>query len=296
MTGPDPTRIELTDGEARLILAPDVGGGVARLTWRGMEIFRPATARSLTANDALGLGSFPLVPFAGRISEGRFRLAGREVRLPPNLPGETDAIHGQGWRNAWQVAAREQATAALVFDHPAGAWPWDYRAKQTFTLTSNALVQRLSVTNTSLDPMPAGLGVHPYFPRDDETRLRAEVGGVIVSARDPPAPLPPAWDWRGEGLVTEFVDNQFVGWTGAARIVWPRRNLTVAITCDPATPYLVIYAPGGRDHLCVEPVSHRLDAVNRSPGGSDDGMALLEPGQTSSMTVTFTWRALAPLA
>src|SRR5205085_895702 len=145
-----------------------------------MDIFRPATAQSLAATDPLGLGSFPLVPFAGRIAEGQFDFAGRQIRLPPNLAGETDAIHGQGWRNPWQVAGHETSTAALVFDHPAGAWPWDYRAEQTFTLRPNALIQRLSVTNTSREPMPAGLGVHPYFPRDHETRLQAEVTGVVL--------------------------------------------------------------------------------------------------------------------
>src|SRR5439155_3299590 len=128
--------------------------------------------------------------------------------------------------------------AALVFDHPAGGWPWDYRAEPMFDLRPRALIQRLCVTNTSATPMPAGLGVHPYFPRDADTRLQAEVGGVLLSPRDPPAALPAAWDWRRGRPFTGFVDHQFVGWSGAARIAWPKRNLALTIMCEPAMPYL----------------------------------------------------------
>lgn len=285
-------RLDLVHGDAVLTLAPGIGGGVARLTWRGLDILRPATSETLEAGDPLGLGNFPLVPFAGRVADGRFSFEGREIVLPSNLAGETDAIHGQGWRGAWRVAQHDAATALLVFDHAAGDWPWTYRAEQTFALRNNTLVHTVAVTNTSGSLMPAGLGLHPYFPRDSDTRLEADVSGVHLSASDPPAPLPAAWDWRGGRAITQFVDHQFTGWNGAARITWPARDLSVRINCDAARPWLVVYAPTGRDHVCVEPVSHRLDAVNRSPGGAGYGMVVLSPGETTSMAVRFDWNVL----
>jgi aldose 1-epimerase len=216
------------------------------------------------------------------------------VLLPPNLAGERDAIHGQGWRNAWRVGERSPSRARLIFDHGASDWPWDYRAEQTLDLSDRSLVHTLSVTNTSRTPMPAGLGLHPYFPRDRDTRLEADIDGVWLAGDAPPARPPLAWDWRGGRPVTEFVDHQFSGWTGAARLSWPRRGLRVEMTCEPATPYLVVYAPVGENYLCVEPISHRLDAVNRSARNAGRGMAVLEPGKSTSMTVRFAWEAFQP--
>ena len=287
-----PGRLELANGDAVLTLAPETGGGVAGLSWRGVELFRPATRESLESNDPLGLGDFPLVPFAGRLTRGRFVFDGRSVALPPNLDGETDAIHGQGWRAPWRVAEADRTTARLVFDHAASDWPWHYRAEQTFVLEDQTLVHALAVTNSSTRPMPAGLGLHPYFPRDADTRLEAEITGVYLSTEGPAAPLPAEWDWRGGRVITAFVDHQFAGWMGSARITWPSRNLSLSMSCDSVTPYLVVYAPTGRHHVCVEPVSHRLDAVNRSPGGAGEGMVVLAPGQTTRLSVRFAWEDL----
>ena len=288
MTEDAPERVELRTGETTLSLVPALGGGVAAFRWRGQDLLRPATDESLRAADPLGLGAFPLVPFAGRIVGGRFQFDERRVELPANLDGEAAAIHGQGWRRPWRVEACSAASARLAFDHAAGAWPWDYRAEQLFELEDGLLISRLAVTNTSPRPMPAGLGLHPYFPRDADTRLEARVGGVFMTPDGPPAPLPVAWDWRSGPTLTAFVDHQFSGWAGAARVIWPSRGLTATLTAEPATPYLVVFAPTGGDYVCVEPVSHQLDAVNHSPGGADHGMRVLTEGETASLVMRLT--------
>jgi aldose 1-epimerase len=271
-----------------LTLAPAIGGGVASFTFQGRDLFRPASPEALEAGDPLGLGSFPLVPFAGRIAHRCFSFEGHAVTLPPNLGGgERTAIHGQGWRGPWRIADHDQDTARLTFDHAAGDWPWDYTAEQTFALEDAALVQRLAVTNTSPDPMPAGLGLHPYFPRDADTRLRADVSGVFLAPEESHQPIPPAWDWRGGPAITAFVDHQFQGWSGGARISWPSRGLALTLIAEPTTPFLVVYAPAEQHFFCVEPVSHQLNAVNLSPGGAGHGMTILEPGGTVFLTTRF---------
>jgi len=285
MSESQPELVELRAGETTLSLAPAIGGGVAALRWRGHDILRPARTESLRAADPLGLGSFPLTPFAGRITAGRFVFDGRAIELPANLAGEAAAIHGQGWRQPWLVASSSAATARLTFNHAAGAWPWDYRAEQTFALEDGVLIHGLTVTNASERPMPAGLGLHPYFRRDADTRLEAQVGGVFMTPDGPPAPLPAAWDWRRDPPLTAFVDHQFSGWTGTARVSWPSRGLSATLTAQPPTPYLVVFAPAGEDYFCVEPVSHQLDAVNHSPGGADHGMRVLAEGETTSLVM-----------
>ncbi len=166
-------RIRLRDGDLLVELAPAVGGSIARFDAGSDAIFRPAPA---DAASPLDMASFPMVPFVGRIEEGRFDSGGRAVKLPPNFPGRPDdphTIHGFGWLGAWELASCDLRSAHLVFEAPPGPWPWTYRAEQVVALEDGALVQTLSVTHLSAGDMPAGLGAHPYVPRDARTRLRA---------------------------------------------------------------------------------------------------------------------------
>jgi aldose 1-epimerase len=287
MTERTTERVRLGHGDLSVELAPEIGGGVARFTWRGEDILRPAQASALRDRDVLGLSNFPLIPFAGRITKRRFRFEERDIALPPNLHGEAAAIHGQGWRLPWRLDEAGPTNARLSCEHRAGAWPWDYRASQVFALESDTLVHRIEVINLSDRPMPAGLGLHPYFPRDEDTRLTASVNGVRRTVAGPPDVVPAEWDWNTGVAIEAFVDNQFSGWSGHARIDWPLRDLAVTLSTDPARPHLVVYAPIGEAYFCVEPVGHILDAVNLSPGGADHGMIVLAPGEATSLTVRF---------
>ena len=286
--------VELAAGESRLVLAPTVGGGVARYAWRGVDLLRPATTAGLEAGDPLVLGNFPLAPFAGRIARGRFLFEDRRIALTPNLAGEGDAIHGQTWRLPWRLETRSASTARLTVEHAAGEWPWDYAATQDFALGTRDLVHTLTVINRSTRPMPAGLGLHPYFPRRRGTRLWARVSGVFLAPDQPPAPSPTGWDWNDDRRIEKAVDHQFNGWGGLARVTWPDLGLALEMTSD--ARFLVVYAPPGQDYFCVEPVCHQLNAVNLSPGGGAHGMTALAPGESLSICVRFavTELSLAP--
>jgi len=284
-------RVRLQCGAAVLELAPWVGGSVAAFRWRDEDVFRPASAEALEDVDPLRMASYPLIPFAGRITGGAFVFEGRPIALPANLPGESDAIHGQAWRAPWRVAHIAPSQAELTYDHPAGEWPWRYRASQVFTLRDDGLRQVLSVTNQSDRAMPAGLGAHPFFPRGHGVTLKAHVSGVIIDVSKPPAMIPTPWDWRRAPTIEAFVDNQFVGWNGEARVMWPERRACVTMTTSPPAPYLVVYAPEGEAFFCAEPVSHQLDAVNLSPGGAGHGMTILGPGQTTSISIDYALSA-----
>lgn len=292
MTGVAPGLVSLRAGDTTLALAPAIGGAVAAFRWRDIDLFRPAAPTALAVGDVLGMASFPLVPFAGRISLGRFVFDGLAVRLPVNLSGETDAIHGQGWQAPWTLTEQADTAATLRYDHAAGDWPWAYRAEQTFALADGALAHTLSVTNRSERAMPAGLGLHPYFPRRPGLRLAARVDGVFLSPDRAPTPPPEAWNWTAGAALDSFVDHQFTGWDGRAAVTWPGLDLTLALDCQPPARRLVVFAPTGEDYVCVEPVSHQLDAVNRSQGGADHGMTILAPGETLVLSVRFTVAAV----
>ena len=89
------SRLILETKAMKLTLLPDLGGSVGGLTYMAQDILRPFAR---TADESpLQTAGFPLFPFSGRISEGRFAWNGRDVSLAPNFLPEPHAIHGQAW-------------------------------------------------------------------------------------------------------------------------------------------------------------------------------------------------------
>lgn len=267
-------------------LAPAVGGAVAEFRCAGAPVFRPSPAE---LNDAGDAGCFPLVPFSNRVRDGRFSFRRREVRLSPNLPPQKHPLHGQGWRGAWTVESADEAHAALVFEHPPGEWPWAYQARQVFTLDPGGLAIGLEVRNTGEEPMPAGLGLHPYFPADAETVIDAAVTGVwTIDEEIMPVALEPAtgrYDLRDRRINGAGLDNGYEGWSGEA---WLRqRGLAVRISSPEARRFQV-YAPEAGGVVVAEPVTNANAALNQPEARwAELGLQVLEPGGSTAMTARF---------
>tara|TARA_R110002072_G_scaffold242564_21_gene401585 strand:- start:655 stop:1431 length:777 start_codon:yes stop_codon:yes gene_type:complete len=242
--------------------------------------------------DPLASACFPLVPYANRIAGGMFSLGEDTVRLPRHFPPETSSLHGFGWQDKWEILSASTSECALEHRHPGLGpapwlgdptdWPWAYEARQRIRLGPQGCTISLVVTNRSNRVMPAGLGLHPYFRRRPETRLRFAAEGVMLvdEASIPTGTMAPP-DWfgyfaRGSPLPDETVDHCFAGWNGVAVI---EDNLgTIALTARGA-PQLHVYAPVDGSALCLEPVSHVPDALNRTPVS----MTFLPPGCTASL-------------
>jgi aldose 1-epimerase len=291
--------ITLRSGPLGVVLAPAVGGAVARFWSDGIgsavELLRPAPARAIAQRDPWAMACFPLVPWSNRIRLGRFAFGGRTVTLAPNRLPERHAIHGLGFQASWGVVDLDPARAVMEHRHAGGAWPWAYRALQSARLTPTGLELTLAVTNEGDAAMPAGLGWHPYFPRTRETTLTARVGGLWLTdaevlPTDCVAP-PPGQDPR-HGLAVDRValDNAFVGWDGQAVVAWPERRARLRLTAAPPLGTFVVYTPPGQSFFCAEPVSHITDAFNLAAAGqADTGMLTVAPGE--SVHASFT---LAP--
>lgn len=284
--------ILLRHGDYELALAPQAGGSIAAFRFCGQDVMRPATEEAIAARDPLGMASFPLVPYSNRIAHGRFRFGSHEVQLPLNFGDHPHAIHGHGWQVPWSVLNATDLGATLIYDHAADAWPWAYRATQTFVLGNEGLDLLLSVENRAADPMPAGLGIHPYYPKTPAMRLNARLDGwwetdehVMPIAYHGVAPTE---DWSSWLHAERTTDNVFSGWNGRARIFWPDRGLALGMTASDNARYMVVYAPAGGDICCIEPVTHPTDALNQ-PDRPD--IAVLEPGQRALLRVRLSVEA-----
>jgi aldose 1-epimerase len=279
-----------------LEVAPSAGSSITRFAFASgdaaLELLRPASAEDLESATPTGMSCFPLVPFSNRVRNGKFMFGGREVQLSPNFPPEPHTIHGHGWQADWAVEDRSESRLTTSFTYEPGEWPWPYRAEQHYSLEAGALEVEISVSNLADEPMPAGLGLHPYFVRTPEARLTTGVEQVWLSDESAmpteKVPIPDEWDLNGMNPKDAVLDNNFSGWSGTAEIEWPDRSARLTLTGNDPFEFLVVYTPAGEDFFCVEPVSNTLDAFNLTDQGrSDVGGAVVGPGETLSGIVRF---------
>jgi aldose 1-epimerase len=268
----------------RLTLDPNRGGAIREFTWRGQDVLRRTSAGA--GDDPFDMACFPMVPFVNRVAHGRFTFGGRAVQLERNWSEDPHPLHGQGWRAQWKVVATSTSSATLRFEGGGDEWPWRYCAQQCFQLLENGLLVELSVENLSAEPMPAMLGLHPYFPDAGCAELQATLPRVWLTDSQALAlneiQTPPGWRFEPARAVQAVpLDHSFAGWDGVASLRWPDRTCTVHAThCG----YLHVYAPTGRGFFCVEPQSAAPGALGRGAAQA----TVVPPGVRFAIRVHFT--------
>jgi aldose 1-epimerase len=283
--------LDLVRGPLRLRLAPARGGGIASfdccaVSGGKISIFRPLDEASQAP---VALASFPLVPFVNRIRDGAFDFRGRRVTLERNLLPDPSPLHGQGWLAVWEVERCEADRAELVYRHDPGEWPWAYEARQRFALDDSGLRLDLTCTNRSDEPMPCGLGQHPYFLCTPATRIDTVVESVweIDDRVLPVAKLPAAgrYDLADRPVCGQGLDHGFGGWGGRAVIADPSLPFRIEMS-SPNAAFFQLYSPVSGGIFVAEPVTHANAALNEPEERWPElGLRVLDPGESMSLTM-----------
>lgn len=302
-------RIVIESGGLHLEIEPGVGAGIADLSVRGPRgewwpLMRRAPERVGWFND---LASYFLAPWPNRIAGARFEHRGRRHDLKPDWP-DGSAIHGLVKDRPWRVVERSPVSAALGIDSDeiGAAWPWAFRASAAYELFDEALSLRLSVRNLSREPMPAGLGFHPFFnralwDRNDRVEVRYSASG-----RYPATEMFPTGPARDDDVAASLregrplghgLDDVFLGSADGAHIHWPASGVRARFACSPNLSHAVIYT-GGAVHrdlpfFCFEPVTMVNDGFNlMTRGWEGTGVSELGPGEELGAEWTLTFERL----
>lgn len=280
--------VTLEAGTQRLQLAPHIGGSVTAWEWRQGDawthLFRPWDGAS---EDRYTLACFPLVPWSNRITGGGFEHDGVFYQIHANRLDEHYPIHGDGWLQKWQVADKTANSVRLALESRSfDGNPYRYRSTQTFTLLENGLQVDLTVTHIGPKSLPYGLGLHPYFPHNEHTRLQMKTEGVWLCGNDPiptefTTHFPETFDYnRAAPLEGPLIDNCFTGWDGKATITYPDRGIELTMRMYDCNGYTLFYRAPGKDFFCLEPITHPIDAFHMpdKPGlvflNTNDSLAL----------------------
>lgn len=286
--------VVLTAGEDRVAIDEAVGGKITSLIAAGIERIAQPEADMDPVADVLLWGSFLMVPWAGRLDEGRLPWEGETHRLPQNFYGH--AIHGVGFDKPWHVDEATDAAAVLSLDLGAAGWPFGGTARYRLTLAPQRLdlVAEVEAGDRS---MPVAAGWHPYFDRPDDGDLSIRVSSdhVLATTEDliPTGDLIPVQgdtDLRdGPVLGDRRLDHVYANASAPAVVSWSDLELSLNFGSEIST--IVVYTPEGK--ACCEPQSAWPNAPElEAKGVSGTGLHHLGPGETWRATTTWTWQSI----
>ncbi|MFF5550916.1 aldose epimerase family protein [Streptomyces olivaceoviridis] len=257
--------ITLTAGEAEARVSPANGGRISSLKIGSLELLRQGDR----------YGCFPMVPWCGRIRDGRFLDGGTVRQMPLNSPPH--AIHGTARDGAWRTARVSENEAVITYELT-DPWPHPGRVTQIATLAEDGLTLTMSV-ETYDDSFPAQLGWHPWFHRnlggedvrlDFEPAWQEERGADHLPTGNRVDPRPGPWD-------------DCFGMPGGVDVTltWPGQlELKVASREE----WVVVYDEQA-EAVCVEPQTGPPNGLNTLP-------RLVTPLDPLEAGTTWSWRRL----
>jgi aldose 1-epimerase len=274
--------VRLGDDDVAVEVLPGVGARFHRIRAFGVDVLRTPDDPRTHVDDPWFWGSYPLVPWCNRLPTGPVVVAGRTVDLPANFPDGT-AIHGQVARAAW----RHETPGTFAIEAGDDGWPWRYAVRQTVEAGGGELRLALTVRNLSDGPMPAGLGIHPWFRDPVDVAIRAaSVHASNLDSSPAPEPVSGDHDRRELGPLTEGVDAT---WTDLdeppIRLAWLRDGIRATIETSESARYVVAARLAGVDATAVEPETHAPAGLRRLLRGEPGGLQLVSPGEALDLTV-----------
>jgi aldose 1-epimerase len=276
--------IELRSGNAFAAIDPERGGRLSSLCIGDRELL---VGPPDDADRSIRWGCYLMAPWPGRLAHGRFPWEGRTIQVPKTHGRH--AIHGLVWNRPWRVEAAEDATATLSCELPRDSWPMGGLVRQVLTLTPDSL--RQDATIEAGDAMPAALGWHPWFRRNEGVALRVdatdylETRGMLPTGRSLAAAG--KMDLRGGPLLgRRRIDDTYVGVKSPLVVEWP--DLSVRLETSPWLSTVVVYTPWNA--VCIEPQSAIPNVLALPPEQARAaGVQMLAAGAAMHGTLMIEW-------
>ena len=265
-----------------------LGARITSLTYKGTEITRSAS------ESLQGFNGMVLAPWPNRIPSGAWRLGGHTYQLEVNEPQRNNALHGFALKTRFEVLEHleNQITLKALLTEPTG-YPFNMQLTLTYKLNETGFSCNFVATNESDSPAPFGIGFHPYFPVDDQTRISIPAKTKIVTNDQMiPIGIEPSKKqsfYFGEADFDDcFTDPEREGDKAVVKI--ESKSQTLTLWQDEAFDFVMVYTTnefeavtGSNKAIAIEAQSCAANAFNTSP-------PLLAPGEsfTGNWGLSFT--------
>jgi aldose 1-epimerase len=256
---------------------PAIGARLHRVRAFGVDVLRTPADPAVHRDDPFFWGGFPMAPWCNRAPAEPLVVAGRRVDLPANFPDGT-AIHGEVYAAPWQAVAG----STLRVEAGGGAWPWRYGVEARLRVAPASFGLTLELRNLDDGPMPAGLGLHPWFAKPVQVAVPAR--RVFTDNLAPAAeaqPVEPPFDLRGLGAMADGLDATWTDLTThAVELAWPRHGVRATLRFGEQAAFVTAASPPDQDAVAVEPQTHAPPALRRLTQAEPGAPTLLAPGDT----------------
>jgi aldose 1-epimerase len=282
--------VVIADGPLEVVLLPEAGARIHRLRAFGHEIIRAPDDPSAHLDDPFFWGAYVMAPWCNRIEARPTRIGPRQIDLASNFP-DGSAIHGQVYARPWDHGPK----GSFRISGGGDGWPWTYDVAMGVAIHGLTVRIDLSLTNTSTDPMPAGMGIHPWFRRPVRVGISADDFYADNLATAPqPEPVGGAFDLRTMRVMDDDLDGT---WTGLGdppvALAWDAPGIRMTMRTTPAAPYIVAASPGRVDAIAVEPETHAPQSIRRLLGGEPGALEMLPPGATLAMGIDLAFERVS---
>ena len=303
MVTPD-TELMLTFGNQRAVVSP-WGASLRRyfLTVDGRET-DIVWGYSGGAHKKGGQGD-GLIPFPGRIADGRYEFDGEVFQLERNDKEGPNAIHGFVRTLPWTVAGSDAHYVRFEISlsaeqYGSKGYPFSLAIHVAYVLNEPGLSCSFEIKNVGARTAPVGVGFHPYFTvgsaviDDDEVKIP---GAAYVEFNERLAPtgriIPvdgTEWDYRAVRPIDARRFNHCyvqlerdADGSAAASLGHVKSGRKIEVTMDRSFSAIVVYtgdaiAGAARRAVAIEPMTCATDAFNHP----EWGLQRLPPGRVFS--------------
>lgn len=250
-----------------------------------------------------------LFPIPNRIRDGKFLWKGKEYHLPLNDHIQKNHIHGFAVRSPFRIIHHgANANSAFVTgefqlskDAPQlqNNWPADCILQLTYRLRQRALSLEATVINPDNKDLPFGLGYHPYFKLPFSNGIQGEDCSLSCAANSfwhlddclPDGRKHPVDQARNlntlrkmRGFQVDDVLTDLPAYHPDLSGLMERGRVqgspghAMTLNTDGAWREMVVFTPGSRTSVCIEPYTCVTDAINLQQKGIDAGLIVLPPG------------------
>jgi aldose 1-epimerase len=263
------------------LFAPGANLVLHSLTRGGRELLVLNDGVRAYAEEGRMMGVPLLYPWANRLSAFGYFAGGKHVVLDAggsvvNTDDKGLPIHGVRPRlMQWEVvrmeadasSARMHATLEWEPGHPAfAAFPFRHRVHYRARLTARALEVAVTVQPAAGQRVPVTFGFHPYLRIPGGPRARAELSVparrlLEHDERMIPTGASQPFEPGIRRLSAAHWDDGFAELTKPTQFVLTGGDAELALSFLRGYGFAQVFAPGGSDFVCFEPMTARTDAL-----------------------------------
>ena len=233
-----------------------------------------------------------LLPFPNRLKNGKYTFEGGTYQFPINDDLFNTAIHGffYGRKMVVEEKLTDNQTASVTLKNSYSGeydyFPFYFDTYLKYTISeSEGFICNTRIVNTGDNPMPIGIGWHPYLTfgeKADDLFLKIPDGEYNQLDKQM---IPTGETYREERFRTSEKINNYNFNTGLkleqqtgkvfTEIFSPEKDARINFwqeSGDGKFAYLQLYIPPSRDSIAIEPMTCNVDAFNNR-----DGLVILAP-------------------